>query len=324
MGLLVEPTLRNNFRWLHEGYFILSTLEGVSETALEAFIDRWASAPFVELQGLYPGLIEENLFYTFGVYNHHWGLDNTPLLDFKVFLDLQFHHMANQPGFENLYGAALYTLNHSTEEILRYSAALVRHYCLEGNTERFNTDPIILPYIQNPGFENELEGWTVSESSPTVAPLFNDSLPFYNDVTDRPVPSEDRALQTVRDGEFPNQISQTLVNLTPGELYSVRVMVTDLTDSETEKLVPLSISLEGVEILTDETVDRPWTSIYWDSDTDEEITVNWNYRLRVFRAEGETAFLTLSDWPEEDEPGDEVDHRVLWDFIQVQRFFMEE
>ena len=101
-------------------------------------------------------------------------------------------------------------------------------------------------------------------------------------------------------------------------------MVTDLSDSETEKLVPLSISVDGVEILTEETVDRPWTSIYWDSDTDEEVTVNWNYRLRVFRAEGETAELILSDWPEEDDPGDEVGHRVLWDFIQVQRFFMEE
>lgn len=52
------------------------------------------------------------------------------------------------------------------EEYLRWCAKLLRHYCIEGSTERLTNDPYVLNHIQNADFEQGLDDWTVEPAAP--------------------------------------------------------------------------------------------------------------------------------------------------------------
>ena len=320
MRPLVEAVQRNNFRWLHEGYYMLRKSEG-GEAGQLAYITGWGGNKFEQFRKMFPGLIENNLLYTFGVYDYHWTCDLTPELDFKVFLDLQFHHVANHPAFRDIYGACLYTLNSTTEEMCRYASALVRHYCIQGRAERFNPDPLELTHIKNPGFEKGTAHWRVDPAAPgSVKPLAVSALPYKNTVTDRAVPNEKMVLCTTRHEAAPNRISQEIANLRPGGTYSVRVMTADVTDLAKASLVPIAIEIGGAEIIEEAGFDRPWTTSFDAIEGGGKVTAGWSFRMRVFRARTDRATLTLSDWADGDGPGDEVGHKVVWDFIKVQPF----
>ena len=49
-----------------------------------------------------------------------------------------------------------------------------------------------------------------------------------------------------------------------------------------------------------------------------------NYHWRVFRAEGETARLAVSDWITEDDPGGPAGQELMYNFISVQPYFPAE
>ena len=330
MRTLIEAVQRNNFRWLHEGYYMHRRSEGLEAGQLR-YITAWGGNKFEQFRKMYPGLIENHLLYTFGIYNYHWTCDLAPELDFKVFLDLQFHHIASHPAFKGMYGICLYTLNSTTDEMCRYGSALVRHYCIEGKSERFNPSPLELPYIRNPGFEAGTKRWQLRPAAKDSIEVIDvASLPYKNTVTDRAIPNEKKVLCTTRSKTAPNVISQSISNLEPGAYYSVRVMVSDLTDAEKPtgltaeekvKLVPIAITVEGADMIEDKSIDRPWTTRFTKTDGDEKVIGCWNFRFRVFRAKGKEAVLTLSDWPAPSAPGGDVGHKVIWDFIKVQSFF---
>ena len=322
MQTLVEATRRNAFRWLHEGYYMLRASEGDEAGQLQ-YINAWGGNKFTQFQTLFPGLVEENLFYVFGISDYHWSFDLAPELDFKVFLDLEFHHIVNHPGFLDMYGVGLYSLNSSTEEISRYASALVRHYCIEGRNDRFTADPLEVTHIRNPGFEEDTAHWQIQAAAPgSVEALHVVQLPYTNTVTDRAIPHLNMVLRTTRSDQAPNVISQPITGLTPGRFYSLRVMVSDLTDIATTRVLPLSIAIAGAEVIEDRTMDQPWTTRFDRREGGGQLTACWNFRHRVFRALGTGATLTLSDWPEASGPGGEVGHEMIWDFIEVQPYFM--
>ena len=328
MRTLIEAVQRNNFRWMHEGYYMHRKSTG-DEAGQLKYITAWGSAKFEKFGKMFPGLIENHLLYTFGIANYHWSFDLAPDLDFKVFLDLQFSHFANEPVFKGMYGVCLYSLNSTTEELCRYGSALVRHYCIEGHGDRFNRDSLELLHIRNPGFEQELKHWQCRPAAPgSIKTLDVASLPYKNTVTDRAIPSLKKVLCTVRSKDAPNKVSQRISNLKPGACYSVRVLVSDLTDAEKPtgltdkekiKLVPISIGIEGADIIHARSMDRPWTTRFTKKDGGGTV-VCWNFRFRVFRAKGKEAVLTLSDWAGDMAAAD-VGHKVIWDYIQVQPYF---
>ena len=48
-----------------------------------------------------------------------------------------------------------------------------------------------------------------------------------------------------------------------------------------------------------------------------------NYHQVVFRAQDETARLTLADWAGDRDPGGPVGEELIWNFMQVQPYFGE-
>ena len=83
-----------------------------------------------------------------------------------VYMDMQMHVLANHPVLFGLYGVQWYHLAYADEEMLRFSAKLYRHYCIEGNTGRLTNDPYILPHITNPDFDHGDSGWTLDAAEP--------------------------------------------------------------------------------------------------------------------------------------------------------------
>ena len=121
-------------------------------------------------------------------------------------------------------------------------------------------------------------------------------------------------LRTVRSGKAPNVVSQEITGLEPGRVYSLTVYVADYSDVGRFQVVPVSIKLGGVERLTEQDEDRATYTDFYEGAR----RACWNYHLRVFRAKGTEATLTLSDWGLVGAPGGELGHDIIWDHIKLQ------
>lgn len=111
----------------------------------------------------FPGCAE-HMIVCLGYMNITESLNVDPRVDYKVWMDMQFHHLANDPAFTNLYGLMEYTCGYADEETVRWAARLYRHYALEGHREPLSKRygfRYQLDHIQNPDFEEGLSGWLV-------------------------------------------------------------------------------------------------------------------------------------------------------------------
>jgi hypothetical protein len=46
-----------------------------------------------------------------------------------------------------------------------------------------------------------------------------------------------------------------------------------------------------------------------------------NYHWYLFRAEGKTARMTITDWADDDEPGGRIDQELMFNYIQVHPYY---
>jgi hypothetical protein len=88
-------------------------------------------------------------------------LSKNPRADFAVFLDWQSRLMATHPVHADLAGVIPWTGQYADTDVLQWAYRLMRHYCIEGKTEPFTSDPYELPHISNADFVEGLEKWTV-------------------------------------------------------------------------------------------------------------------------------------------------------------------
>jgi len=96
-------------------------------------------------------------------------LNLDPQVDFKVWMDLQFQHLATAPAFAGLYGLMEYTSGYADEETVRWAARLYRHYGMEGKTDLLSARlgyRYRLDYVQNPDFAEGTQHWQVKAAEP--------------------------------------------------------------------------------------------------------------------------------------------------------------
>ena len=62
------------------------------------------------------------------------SLDVNPEVDYKYYLDMQVNLIANHPSFRDLATTGYWGSYYDDEELYRWSFAIMRHYCVEGNT----------------------------------------------------------------------------------------------------------------------------------------------------------------------------------------------
>ena len=200
---------------------------------------------------------------------------------------------------------------------------LLRHYAIEGNTEMLSDDPYMTTHLKNGDFDHDMEGWTLSaaESESIKASRFKG----WGDLQGRwPYGSEvgDTVLVMKRSKDKPNTITQEIRDLTPGRLYLLQMISVDKESPLDETPNGLFINIENVEIIPDKSTHRVRPNGHTSKEYPADSIMINTYRS-IFRATGETAKLTITDWKSEDEQGGPIGQNLLLNFIQVQPYLEE-
>lgn len=243
-----------------------------------------------------------------------------PQTDFKVFLDMQFHHLANAPGMCGIFGVEGYTSGYTDEETLRWTSRLFRHYCIEGHRDRLTTDPVILPHLTNPDFANGLQGWEITSADKDSVKAFRlDRLGKLMGFWPGTPQGGDDCLWMKRSAKAPNSFSQDIRDLKPGRLYSLKLFTHDVSNPNVKEKHAVSIRLDNVDLVEEKSFQAVFPGeLSWSAKSDYK----WlNCHYRIFRAKSETAHLTVSDWQTDTQPGGPVGQELVYDFVEMQPYF---
>ena len=271
-----------------------------------------------------PGSIE-HMAVCFGFLSHpgeHMA-NLYPGVNHKVYLDLQFNLVANDPVFRDARGLMGYHSGYSDEETLRWMCRLFRHYGIEGRTDPATSDPYVSPHLVNGDFVDGLNGWTVDAAEPdSVRAVVREGLGFLQARDGKP--QGDTGGLMIRNARKPNRITQKLTNLEPGRLYTFRMMTGDYEDMSRKESPAVQVRLENVTLLPDKSLTHlfhnPPHRKHPPYDGDDNKA--WQtYHWRLFRARSDTAKVTISDWAGDDEPGDPIGQHLVFNYVQVHPYF---
>jgi hypothetical protein len=307
-------------RYLHE----MSSEKG-SKDALQTFVDGIANWEAKEPQ------VMKQMIIAFGLFSMPpGGLNKQPNVDYHVWMDQQMNVVANHPVLSGIAGLEWWTSALADEETVRFVGRLYRHYAIEGKTNMLTNDPLFLTHIHNADFEKGTKGWTLHPAE--KGSIAAKSFPRYGRIEGRymglgrPADPEhigDTFLVMKRSEKGPNIFSQTITDLKPGRLYSMKMFSCDYNDlvnpkpKKREEATGFigSVILEGVDVDTK----RSFTEMY-SSSPEPKIPVWITYHWKVFRAKGPTAMLTVSDWPSGKEPGARFGQEQTFNFLEIQPY----
>ncbi|HZR16774.1 MAG TPA: DUF4185 domain-containing protein [Verrucomicrobiae bacterium] len=310
-------------RYLHE-----MSSEQRSRDALNAFVEGIA-----DWETKQPG-VKNQMVIAFGLFSMPPGsINKQPNVDYHVWMDQQMNLVANHPALAGIAGLEWWTSSLADEETVRFVGKLYRHYGIDGNTNMLTRDPLFLTHIQNADFESGTEGWTLKPAEEgSIAPK---SFPRYGRIEGRfmglwrPADPEhigDTFLWMKRSSKGPNTFSQTIKDLEPGRLYSMKMFSCDYQDlvrpmAKTKEQAAGfigSVTLEGVDV----DQKRSFAEMY-PSGPEPKIPVWITYHWKVFRANGTTAKLLVSDWaggPQETT----FDQEQAFNFVEIEPYYGSE
>jgi hypothetical protein len=307
-------------RYLHE----MSSEQG-SKDALATFVEGIADWEAKE-----PG-VKKHMVVVFGLFSMPpGGLNKLPNVDYHVWMDQQMNVLANHPLLAGIGGLEWWTSLQADEETVRFVGKLYRHYAIEGRTDLVTRDPLFTNHLRNADFANGPEDWTVQQAE--AGTIHARSFPRYGRIEGRymglgrPADPEhigDTFLWMKRSAKGPNKFSQTIKNLEPGRLYSLKMFSCDYQDlvnpkaKTRDQATPFigKVELEGVEV----DPRRSFAEMYA-SNPEPRIPVWITYHWKVFRAKGTTAKVIVSDWPNEKEATESFGQEQTFNFLEIQPF----
>jgi hypothetical protein len=308
-------------RYLHE----MSSEQG-SKSALQTFVDGIADWEAKE-----PG-VKKQMVIAFGLFSMPpGGINKQPNVDYHVWMDQQMNLVANHPKLTGIGGLEWWTSLLADEETVRFVGKLYRHYALDGKTNLLTRDPLFLTHIHNADFEKGLEGWTLHPAE--EGGLAVKSFPRYGRIEGRfmglgrPADPEhigDTFLCMKRSAKGPNTAEQTIKDLEPGRLYSMKMFSCDYKDLVNPKVKKReeasgfigSLILEGGEV----DAKRSFSEMY-SSSPEPKIPVWITYHWKVFRAKTTMAKLVLSDWPSPKDTGETFGQEQAFNFLEIQPYY---
>jgi hypothetical protein len=307
-------------RYLHE----MSSEKG-SQEALETL-----ALGIADWEAKEPGA-KRQMVITFGLFSMPpGGLNKLPNVDYHVWMDQQMNVVANHPLLAGIGGLEWWTSLQADEETVRFVGKLYRHYAIDGRTDLLTRDPLFMNHLKNADFQNGLEVWTFrpAEAGTIKARTF----PRYGRIEGRymglgrPADPEhigDAFLWMKRSAKGPNSFSQTIKNLEPGRLYSMKMFSCDYQDlvSPKPKARDEATSFIGKVVLEGVDVDpkRSFTEMYA-SNPEPRIPVWITYHWKVFRAKGTTGKVIVLDWPNEKEAPSAFGQEQTFNFLEIQPY----
>lgn len=325
---VLQVVMDNNYRLAQEWYANDWATEDRART-LE-FNDKIEARNRANFEASYPGSADNRLLILGINSQPQWSANRYPNVNWNVFMDMQFQYLATNPAFAGARGLQGYYSPYAGEEQTRLFAKLIRHYAIEGHTDRMLKDPYELKHIENSDFTDGTAGWTLSSAQEgSMAAKSTESFGLLEGRSSNDLNLGDTFLWTKRSSDKPNVFSQEIRNLEPGRLYSLRFITgnyQDLVQGNTHKYVhSVHVDMDGANMLPDKAYDAPnmssWAANFRSFSRDHRYWTN--YHQRVFRAKGRTAKLTFTDWASVKEPGGPADEELMWNFIQVKPYFSE-
>ena len=133
----------------------------------------------------------------------------------------------------------------------------------------------------------------------------------------------DTFLWMKRSEKGPNTVSQTIKDLQPGRLYSMKMLscdYNDLVNPKAKKLEEATRFIGSVEIEGGNVDAKRSFSEMYSSNPEPKIPVWITYHWKVFRAKGTTANLIVSDWTSAKEPGNTFGQEQTFNFLEIQPY----
>jgi hypothetical protein len=256
-------------------------------------------------------------------------LNINPQVDYKVWMDLQFEHLATRPEFRGLHGLMEYTSGYADDETVRWAARLYRHYGIEGKTNRLSDElgfSYRLDHLENADFANGTAGWLVDAAEP--GSVATKSLKGYGWLQGRYPRTSlgDTFLWTKRSATRPNRVTQQIRNLRPGQLYSLKLVTADYQELERGKSVQqkhaVGLQITPATTIREKSFQQPMANNYAHAlgPFNDQNQAWMNYHYLVFRAEGQSATLTLSDWSGARDAGGPAGQELIYNFVEVQPY----
>lgn len=318
----LEPLRDTDCRFAYEHYLTELPTEGEAKYYMEGKLKK----EMLSIEQYFPNFSNKCIYVLGFLSGPNESVNCNPGVSFKVFMDMQFHLLATDSVFDNLYGIEEYLSGYCDEEYLRWCAKLFRHYCIEGSREMLTCDPYVLSHIWNPDFTHGLKGWTVDAAEPGSVTTGRMTDYGWNQgrYPEEQAPQGDTFLLMKRSKKKANRVSQEITNLTAERYYSVKMYTScydDLTREAGKHAVGLFV--EGAEPVPKERLQGEYkTQKNHFMKKLGRATTYFNYHRTVFKATSKTARLVISDWPGENEPGSAVGRRMALNFIEVEPYLM--
>ena len=229
-------------------------------------------------------------------------MDNNGAIDFKVFLDQQFHTVATNPVFADVRGYGMWVAYYTEPELLEWYSKLVQHYGVDGERTMLSSK---YGYKLYPGilkahnWENNID-WKLSGAATLLdkksANIAQGYMPYTN---------ANFLRMEIGLGKKP-AATQTLTGLKPGKLYSIKTQFCT-PDNPAKSDIGVEIKLENGEIID---VEKRFLE-----DFTRRAPHVWNVRKVVFRAGKKPVKLTIT------ETADAAPAVVLVDRVQAAPYF---
>lgn len=319
---VINELLDAGYKFVYESYLVERPTELLARELLEAEL----RLPAVQYREAFPDCQKNMIMCLSYMTAPPETVDIHPGVDWKVYMDMQFNYIANDPAFSGLYGVMSYHSSYADEEDQRWVARLYRHYCIEGRRERLSKDPYMLSHIQNGDFDDGTTGWTLEPAEEGSISVKNWPGRYFW-LQGRFAQTGDNFIWTKRSSKAPNRFSQEIKKVQPGRLYSLKMMTADYGELVSGESVKqnhqMSIKIEGAELIPEKCFQEIFGSGeagHSDGPFNRQNQLFITFHRMVFRAKKEDAKMTISDWPGDKEPGGPLGQELIHNFIQLQPY----
>ena len=262
-----------------------------------------------------------------------WSSYSSCEADIKVLYDHYLRRLATDPAFHDVGGVGMSTLA-CDEEVARWTARLVHHYCIEGRTdslaERFGYK--YRPEIVKDGdFLEGLAHWTAHPAAadslrPERRHGYGGKKGQVRMGRSKMALGECFALFT-RSAVAPNRLVQHVSGLTPGKYYTLTYCTADYDDVCEPGKHPtdgrLAVHLEAAEIVPELSFEWAVPDVATTKKQDQPphcVTVTTRTVFRATKTDGE---LEFSDWKDAANPGGDPGRRRLLNYVSIKPYYFE-
>jgi len=252
-----------------------------------------------------------------------WNINIYPESDIKYSMDYFFWKFATDPELKGIFAIGCYDINNCDEERVRWIGKLMRHYCVEGRTDRLAEKYGITcnpGHLKNCDFDDKFQNWTaVPAEADTLKPWYRRHYGALMQLRQSETGGlGDHAALFVRSQKAPNKLFQTAKNLIPGKKYSLHFVTADPEDvakaKEVKETFVFNVDISDAEIVPE------LGYVFKKRFNSKTRPMICNHKV-VFIPKKSEVTITFHDWKNDKEPGEASGSKRILNFVNLTPYF---